>query len=57
MKEPKNIKSKYGKDSEAANAHIQTLISPPTITSSNPHKINEFYEKTCHPCSSSRHDG
>ena len=29
MKEPKNIKSKYGKDSEAANAHIQTLISPP----------------------------
>ena len=42
----KNIhKTKYGKDSEVANAHIQSLISLPTITSSNPYKINEFYEK------------
>ena len=41
----KNIhKTKYGKDSEVANAHIQSLISLPTITSSN-QKIKEFYEK------------
>ena len=42
----KNIlKSKYGKDSEVANAHIQSIISLPTITGSNPYKINELYEK------------
>ena len=42
----KNIlKSKYGKDSEVANAHIQSLISLPKITSSHPNKINKFYEK------------
>ena len=42
----KNIlKSKYGKDCEVANAHIQGLISLPKITSSHPNKINEFYEK------------
>ena len=42
----KNIlKSKYGKDSEVANAHIQSIISLPTITGSSPYKINEFYEK------------
>ena len=42
----KNIlKSKYGKESEVVNAHIQSLISLPTIASSNPYKINEFYEK------------
>ena len=42
----KNIlKSKYGKDSEVANAHIQSLISLPKITSSRSNKINEFYEK------------
>ena len=46
MREPKKIlKSKYGKDSDVANAHIQSLISLPTITSSNPYKINEFYER------------
>ena len=39
------LKSKYGKDSEVANAHIQALISLSTITSSNPYKSNEFYEK------------
>ena len=38
------LKSKYGKDSEVANAHIQTLISLPTITNSSPYKIHEFYE-------------
>ena len=42
----KNIlKSKYRKGSEVANEHIQSLISFPTSTSSNPHKINEFYKK------------
>ena len=42
----KNIlKSKYGKESEVANARIQSLISLPTITRSNPYKINKFYEK------------
>ena len=46
MKEPKKfLKSKYDKDSVVGNAHMQSLISLPTITSSNPHKINEFYEK------------
>ena len=39
------VKSKCGKDSEVANARMQSLISLPTITSSNPYKINEFYEK------------
>ena len=34
----KNIlKSKYGKDSEVADVHIQNLISLPTITSLNPY--------------------
>ena len=37
--------SKYGKDNEATNGHIQSLIPPPIITRSNPYKINEFYEK------------
>ena len=42
----KNIlKSKYGEDSEVANPQIQSLISLPTITGSNPYKVNEFYEK------------
>ena len=41
----KILKTKYDKDSVVANAHMQSLISLPTITSSNPHKINEFYEK------------
>ena len=37
----KNIlKSKYGKDCEVANARIQSLISFPTITSSNEYEIN-----------------
>ena len=40
----KNIlKSKYGKDSEVANAHIQSLISLPKMTSSHRNKNNEFY--------------
>ena len=42
----KNIlKSRYGKDSVVANAHIQSIISLPAITGSNPYKINEFYKK------------
>ena len=43
MREPK--KSKYAKESEVVNAHMQNWISLPTITSSNPYKTNEFYEK------------
>ena len=42
----KNIlKFKYGEDSEVANPQIQSLISLPTITGSNPYKVNEFYKK------------
>ena len=46
LERAKNVlKSKYGKDCKVANAHIQSLISLPKITSSHPNKINEFYEK------------
>ena len=39
----KNIlKSKYGKDSEVANAHIQSLISLLKMTSSNPYKSMDY---------------
>lgn len=41
----KNIlKSKYGKDSGVANAHIQGLISLLRVNNSSPQKINEFYK-------------
>ena len=35
---------KYGKSSEAANAHIQSVMAPPTISNTNPYKIHEIYE-------------
>lgn len=41
----KNIlKTKYGKLSEVANAHIQQIIALPTVQGSQPSKIHEFYE-------------
>ena len=44
----KNIlKSNNGNDS-VANAHTQSLISLSTITTSNPYKVNEFYQKHVH---------
>ena len=39
------LKARYGKPSEVANAHIQTIISLPTIYGSKPLKVQEFYEK------------
>ena len=39
------IKSKYGKDGEAANSHIQSLIALSKTHYSNPQKASQFYEK------------
>ena len=42
----KNIlKTKYGKPSEVANAHIQSLMSLQTVHGTQPWKIHEFYDK------------
>jgi len=39
----KNIlESKYGKPSEVCNAHVQSIMSLPHISSSSPYKIHEF---------------
>ena len=37
--------TKYGQTSEIVTAYIQNIMALPTITSSNPRKIHEFYEK------------
>ena len=39
------LSAKYGKPTEVANAHIQGIISLPTINNSNIYRIHEFYEK------------
>ncbi len=39
------LKTKYGKPSEVANAHIQGLMALPTIHGTQPWKIHEFYDK------------
>ena len=39
------LSSKYGKPSEVANAHMQCIISLPTINGANPVKIHDFYNK------------
>ena len=42
----KNIlQTKYGQESEIINAYVNNIISLPTLHSSNPNKISEFYEK------------
>ena len=42
----KNIlKTKYGRPSEVANAHIQSIIGLPVISGKNPARICDFYEK------------
>lgn len=42
----KNIqKTKYGRPSEVANAHVQSIMGLPVITGTNPARICEFYEK------------
>ncbi len=42
----KNIlKTKYGRPSEVANAHVQSIMGLPVITGTNPGRICEFYEK------------
>ena len=42
----KNIlKTKYGRLSEVANAHIQSIMGLPVITGTHPARICEFYEK------------
>ena len=39
------LKTKYGKPSEVANAHIQNLLNLPSIYGTSPVKIHDFYEK------------
>lgn len=39
------LKTKYGKPSEVANAHIQAIMSLPIIHQCNVQKVHEFYEK------------
>ena len=42
----KNIlKTKYGRPSEVANAHMQNIMGLPVIPGTNPARISEFYEK------------
>ncbi|KAK3730894.1 hypothetical protein QZH41_012605 [Actinostola sp. cb2023] len=42
----KNIlKSEYGKSSEIVNAYVSNIMELPTITSSNPKRVDEFYKK------------
>eukprot|EP00794_Sanderia_malayensis_P007573 gene7573-biopygen6100 len=39
------LRTRYGKPSEVANAHIQNIVSLPTINGTQPPKILEFFEK------------
>ncbi len=39
------LKTRYGKPSEVANAHIQNLLNLPSIHGTSPAKVHEFYEK------------
>ena len=39
------MKSKYGKQSEVINAHVQLIIALPVIKGTNPDKIHDFYNK------------
>lgn len=39
------LKTKHGRASELANAHIQSIMGLPVITATNPSRICEFYEK------------
>ena len=46
MSEPKKIrKSKYGKNSEVINAHVQEIIGIPEVNGTNTKIIHEFYSK------------
>ena len=38
------LKTRYGKESEVANAHIQSIISLPTVPGTDARKINRFFE-------------
>ena len=37
--------TRYGKQSEIANAHVQNIISLPQINNASPQKIHQFSEK------------
>ena len=39
------LTAKYGKPSEVANAHIQSIIALPTVPGSQPARVHNFYEK------------
>ena len=39
------LKTQYGRLSEVANAHVQSMMELPVITGTNPARICEFYEK------------
>lgn len=39
------LKTQYGRLSQVANAHVQSIIGLPIITGTNPARICEFYEK------------
>ena len=50
MSEPKKIrKSKYGKNSEVINAHVQEIIGIPEVNGTNTKIIHEFYSKLVTP--------
>ena len=38
------LKTKYGKTSEVANAHMQSIVSLPVVKGTQPKKIHEFFE-------------
>ena len=45
MKANNILKTKYGRPSEVANAHVQSIMGLPVITGTNPAIICAFYEK------------
>ena len=39
------LKSKYGKDSEIVNAHVQIIFNLPHVRGTSPSKIHQFYQR------------
>ena len=42
------LEDKYGKQSEIVKCYVKEIVELPYITSANPRKIAEFYEKLSH---------
>ena len=45
MKTKNILKTKYGRASEVANAHMENIMRLPVISGTNPERISEFYGK------------